>query len=45
MDVKPAVKTDLIRTLELEEIARLNKTIPPFAPGDTVIVRDRKSVV
>ncbi|HOM13966.1 MAG TPA: 50S ribosomal protein L19 [Rubrivivax sp.] len=29
---------DLIRTLEQEEIARLNKTIPAFAPGDTVIV-------
>jgi large subunit ribosomal protein L19 len=29
---------DLIQTLEQEEIARLNKTIPPFAPGDTVIV-------
>jgi large subunit ribosomal protein L19 len=29
---------DLIRTLEHEEIARLNKTIPVFAPGDTVIV-------
>ncbi len=29
---------DLIATLEHEEIARLNKTIPPFAPGDTVIV-------
>jgi large subunit ribosomal protein L19 len=29
---------DLIRTLEQEEIARLAKTIPPFAPGDTVIV-------
>ena len=29
---------DLIQTLEHEEIARLNKTIPPFAPGDTVIV-------
>ena len=26
---------DLIQTLEHEEIARLNKTIPPFAPGDT----------
>jgi tRNA (guanine37-N1)-methyltransferase len=31
-------KMDLIQTLEQEEIARLNKTIPPFAPGDTVIV-------
>ena len=29
---------DLIRTLEQEEIARLNKTIPVFSPGDTVIV-------
>ncbi len=29
---------DLIQTLESEEIARLNKTIPVFAPGDTVIV-------
>jgi large subunit ribosomal protein L19 len=29
---------DLIKTLEQEEIARLNKTIPSFAPGDTVIV-------
>ena len=29
---------DLIQTLEHEEIARLNKKIPDFAPGDTVIV-------
>ena len=29
---------NLIQTLEQEEIVRLNKTIPPFAPGDTVIV-------
>ena len=29
---------NLIQTLEAEEIARLNKTIPVFAPGDTVIV-------
>ena len=29
---------DLIQTLEREEMTRLNKTIPPFAPGDTVIV-------
>ena len=29
---------DLIRSLEQEEIARLNKKIPAFAPGDTVIV-------
>ena len=27
---------DLIATLEQEEITRLNKTIPSFAPGDTV---------
>ena len=31
-------KMNLIQTLEQEEIARLNKTIPEFAPGDTVIV-------
>jgi large subunit ribosomal protein L19 len=29
---------DLIQTLEQEEVARLNKKIPVFAPGDTVIV-------
>jgi large subunit ribosomal protein L19 len=29
---------DLIATLEREEIARLNRSIPEFAPGDTVIV-------
>jgi len=29
---------DLIQTLEQEEIARLDKTVPAFAPGDTVIV-------
>lgn len=29
---------DLIRTLEMEEIARLNKALPEFGPGDTVIV-------
>ena len=29
---------NLIQTLEQEEIARLNKTIPVDAPGDTVIV-------
>lgn len=29
---------DLIRQLEQEEIARLNRTIPEFSPGDTVIV-------
>ena len=29
---------DLIQKLESEEVARLGKTIPQFAPGDTVIV-------
>ena len=29
---------DLIRTLEQEEIARLGKSIPDFAPGDTLVV-------
>ncbi|NCW51238.1 MAG: 50S ribosomal protein L19, partial [Betaproteobacteria bacterium] len=29
---------DIIKQLEQEEIARLGKTIPPFSPGDTVIV-------
>ena len=29
---------NVIELLEREEIARLNKTIPDFAPGDTVIV-------
>jgi large subunit ribosomal protein L19 len=29
---------NLIDILEQEEIARLNRTIPAFAPGDTVIV-------
>ena len=29
---------NLIEQLETEEIARLGKTIPEFAPGDTVIV-------
>ena len=27
---------DIIQLLEQEEIARLGKTIPDFAPGDTV---------
>jgi len=41
---------DLIQTIEKEEIARLGKTIPDFAPGDTVVVNvnvvegDRKRV-
>ncbi len=30
---------DLIRKLEQEEIARLARKIPVFAPGDTVIVK------
>ena len=30
---------NLIQTLEQEEIARLGKTIPDFAPGDTVVVQ------
>ena len=30
---------NLIEQLENEEIARLGKTIPEFAPGDTVIVQ------
>ena len=29
---------NLIQTLEAEEIARLGKTLPEFAPGDTIIV-------
>jgi len=29
---------NLIETLEQEEIARLGKVIPAFAPGDTVVV-------
>jgi large subunit ribosomal protein L19 len=29
---------NLLQTLEQEEIARLGKVIPPFAPGDTVVV-------
>jgi large subunit ribosomal protein L19 len=30
---------NLIQVLEQEEIIRLNKTIPTFAPGDTVVVQ------
>lgn len=30
---------NLLQTLEQEEIARMNKEIPEFSPGDTVIVR------
>ena len=29
---------DLIQTLEKEEMARLGKNVPEFAPGDTVVV-------
>jgi len=29
---------NIIETLEREEMSRLNRTIPDFAPGDTVIV-------
>ncbi len=29
---------DIIQLLEQEEIARLGKTVPNFAPGDTVVV-------
>src|ERR1700674_6069699 len=41
---------NLIQTIEQEEIARLGKAIPAFAPGDTVVVNvnvvegDRKRV-
>ena len=41
---------NLIQQLESEEIARIGKTVPVFAPGDTVIVNvnvvegDRKRV-
>jgi len=30
---------DLIQKLEQEEIARLGKTLPDFAPGDSVVVQ------
>ena len=30
---------NLIQQIETEEIARLGKTIPTFAPGDTVVVQ------
>ncbi|HRQ06427.1 MAG TPA: 50S ribosomal protein L19, partial [Nitrosomonas halophila] len=41
---------NLIEQLEREEIARLDKTIPDFSPGDTLVVNvnvvegDRKRV-
>ena len=31
-------RMNIIDTLEKEEIARLGKTVPEFAPGDTVVV-------
>ncbi|GBG13483.1 large subunit ribosomal protein L19 [Novimethylophilus kurashikiensis] len=31
--------SNIIQQLEQEEIARLGKTIPAFAPGDTVVVQ------
>jgi large subunit ribosomal protein L19 len=36
--VNEKIVMNLIQTLEQEEIARLNKIIPVYAPGDTVIV-------
>jgi large subunit ribosomal protein L19 len=33
------MEMDLIRKLEQEEIARLGRKIPDFAPGDTVVVK------
>ena len=36
--VSEKIVMNLIQTLEQEEIARLNKTVPVYAPGDTVIV-------
>ena len=35
---------DLIQQLEQEEITRLAKNIPEFAPGDTVIVNVKARV-
>ena len=37
-DKRDGIFMNLIQTLEQEEIARLNKIIPVYAPGDTVIV-------
>ena len=36
--IDPKETMNLIQTLEQEEIARLGKNVPEFAPGDTVIV-------
>jgi large subunit ribosomal protein L19 len=38
LKIAPEPPLDLIATLEQEEISRLNRKIPAFAPGDTVIV-------
>jgi len=37
-EAKKSSMANLIEILEQEEIARLGKTVPVFAPGDTVIV-------
>ncbi len=37
--MKGSFKMNLIQQLEQEEIARLGKNIPAFAPGDTVVVQ------
>src|SRR5690606_36031201 len=34
----PGAEMDIIKQLEEQEIARLGKEIPEFAPGDTVVV-------
>ena len=39
MENRKGNEMDLIRKLEQEEIARLGRKIPTFAPGDTVIVK------
>jgi large subunit ribosomal protein L19 len=38
-DNRKGTEMNLIQKLEQEEIARLNRKIPDFAPGDTVIVK------
>jgi large subunit ribosomal protein L19 len=50
MDYRSEQMANLIQQLEQEEIARLGKNVPEFAPGDTVVVNvtvvegDRKRV-
>jgi len=50
MDYRSEQMANLIQQLEQEEIARLGKSVPEFAPGDTVVVNvtvvegDRKRV-